>query len=94
MNFKFKMSTSVCIFVGLIPSTYPFSKQIRPDVSLELLEFHSNILQLSSITQCPFLGIFVQNFFFIQKAINLSSKSLLDLTKQVSTCFEDFMNIS
>ena len=49
MNFKFKMSTSVCIFVGLIPSTYPFSKQIRPDVFLELLEFHSNILQLSSI---------------------------------------------
>ena len=45
-------------------------------------------------TQCPFLDIFVQNLFFIQKAVNLSSKSLLALTKQVSTCFEDFMKIS
>ena len=44
--------------------------------------------------QCPFLGIFVQKFFFIQKAVNLASKSLLALTQQVSTCFEDFMNIS
>ena len=45
-------------------------------------------------SQCPFLKIFVQKLFFIQKAVNLSSKSLLALTKQVSTCFEDFMNIS
>ena len=45
-------------------------------------------------TQCLFLGIFVQKLFFIQKAVDLSSKSLLALTKQVSTCFEDFMNIS
>ena len=44
--------------------------------------------------QCPFLVIFVQKLFFIQKTVNLSSKSLLDLTKQVSTCFEYFMNIS
>ena len=43
---------------------------------------------------CPFLGNFVQKLFFIQKAVDLSSKSLLALTKQVSTCFEDFMNIS
>ena len=35
----------------------------------------------------------VQKLFFIQKAFNLSSKSLLALTKQVSTCFEDFMNL-
>ena len=47
-----------------------------------------------SFSQCPFLGIFVQKIFFIQKAVNLSSKSLSALTKQVSTCFEDFMNIS
>ena len=46
------------------------------------------------MAQCPFFGIFVQKLFFIQKAVNLSSKSLLALTKQVSTCFEDFMNIS
>ena len=45
-------------------------------------------------TQCPFLGIFVQKLFFIQKAVNLSSKSSLALTKEVSTCFEDFKNIS
>ena len=40
------------------------------------------------------LGDFCPIFFFIQKAVNLASKSLLALTKQVSTCFEDFMNIS
>ena len=51
-------------------------------------------LNSTTYTQCPFLGIFVQKLFFIQKAVNLSSKSLLALTKQVSTCFEDFMNIS
>ena len=45
-------------------------------------------------SQCPYLGTFVQKLFFIQKAVNLSSKSLLALTIQVSTCFEDFMNIS
>ena len=50
--------------------------------------------KLSAQAQCPFLEIFVQKLFFIQKAVNLSSKSLLALTKQVSTCFEDFMNIS
>ena len=50
--------------------------------------------KLSCIPQCPFLGIFVQKIFFIQKAVNLSSKSLLALTKQVSICFEDLMNIS
>ena len=49
---------------------------------------------MSYLAQCPFLWIFVQKLFFIQKAVNLSSKSLLALTKQVSTCFEDFMNIS
>ena len=49
---------------------------------------------VSQLAQCSFLGIFVQKLVFIQKAVNLSSKSLLALTKQVSTCFEDFMNIS
>ena len=47
-----------------------------------------------TLTQCLFFGIFVQKLFFIQKAVNLSSKSLLALTKEVSTCFEDFMKIS
>ena len=41
-----------------------------------------------------FWGFLSKFFFFIQKAVNLSSESLLALTKQVSTCFEDFMNIS
>ena len=53
--------------------------------------FLSRLVTLHSVR---FLGIFVQFFFFIQKAVILSSKSLLALTKQVSTCFEDFMNIS
>ena len=47
-----------------------------------------------AMPQCPFFGIFVQKLFFIQKAVNLSSKTLLALTKKVSTYFEDFMNIS
>ena len=52
--------------------------------------FCNSFLSYPGISQCPFLGIFVQKLFFIQKAVNLSSKSLLALAKQVSTCFEVF----
>ena len=74
---------------------------LRPDGDLfEKIDFEIEAFALEkqwwnpTDSQCPFLGIFVQNYIFIQKAVNLSSKSLLALTKQVSTCFEDFMKIS
>ena len=66
----------------------------RPHLSAKMTVFQPFLANFPSSTQCPFLEIFVQNLFFIQKAVNLSSKSLLALTKQVSTCFEDFMKIS
>ena len=56
-----------------------------------LVRYLTNITTGHSVR---FLGFLSKIFFFIQKAFNLASKSLLALTKQVSTCFEDFMNIS
>ena len=79
-------SETVAAFFEIIPLTLAY--QIIMQDRMQDDNF------LSYLAQCPFLWIFVQKLFFIQKAVNLSSKSLLALTKQVSTCFEDFMNIS
>ena len=59
-------------------------------------KMHRNIIRKFNVrVTVSVLGDFCPKFFFsFKKAFNLASKSLLALTKQLSTCFEDFMNIS
>ena len=47
----------------------------------------------STLHSVRFWGFLSKNYFSFKKQF-LSSKSLLAPTKQVSTCFEDFMNIA
>ena len=57
-------------------------------------DFSRSVNPISTSHSVRFGRFLSKNYFSFKKAVNLSSKSLLALTKQVLTCFEDFINIS
>ena len=52
-------------------------------VAREIFSFFRVLILFCFVTQCPFLGIFVQKLFFIEKPVDLSSKSSSALTKHM-----------